>query len=76
MTLWPPVFNIALVIISCFEMSMNDTFVKTSRGLTNVLGHFLAIYNPLFGLRIQVKPRSSWKSVSYTHLTLPTNREV
>ena len=31
---------------------------KTSRGLANVLGHFLAIYNPLFRLRIQVRPRS------------------
>ena len=25
---------------------------KTSRGLTNILGHFLVIYNPLFGLGI------------------------
>ena len=34
---------------------------KTSRGLTNILGHFLAIYNPpLWTTYIQVRPRS-WK---------------
>ena len=55
MTLCPPVFNIALPTISVLQPG-----TKTSRGLTNVLGHFLAIYNPLFGLRIQVRPRS-WK---------------
>ena len=55
MALWRPVFNIALPSIGVLQPG-----TKASRGLTNILGHFLAIYNPLFGLRIQVRPRS-WK---------------
>ena len=57
MTLCPPVFNFALPRIGVLQPG-----TKTSRGLANVLGHYWATYNPLFGLRIQVRSRS-WRGL-------------
>ena len=48
--LWP--FGRQCSTLHCPGLGVLQPGTKTSCGLTDILGHFLAIYNPLFGLRI------------------------
>ena len=46
-------------------------------GKVNALGNFAAEVDELGGSEISfIRDRDSFYTVSYTHLTLPTNREV
>ena len=56
--LWP--FGRQCSTLHLTQDCCSSTGSKASRGLTNILGHFLAIYNPIFGLRIKVRSRD-WK---------------
>ena len=61
-------------MLSCYQMFVNGQWVRTYCGHTGIK-HSLTAHAPLPQMRSN-KTLPQYISVSYTHLTLPTNREV
>ena len=74
--------SIALVVVGVAIFSLIVVFLKSSLkvvqqgcvGVVKRFGEFKAIHQP--GLHVLVPLADRMDTVSYTHLTLPTNREV
>ena len=67
------IYRILLLIITHHYSSLCNSLLIITHHYSNSITHH---YSPLHYLRWVKKSLRSLKTVSYTHLTLPTNREV